>query len=176
MEVTLQPAVTTQDAFAVPRPIRPLPVPWRDPHTVTPAELKEYIGFLERACQDNPHSADLRTCLGVAYAMNYEVYKSMDALEEAVKVDELHFFAQMKYAELFYRLRALERAELETARAVELAGNGWELSLARRQLQDIRQKRRDGTQRPEWNKPLKSPVYFLLALIVVLSVVMVIQR
>jgi hypothetical protein len=82
----------------------------------------------------------------------------------------------MKYAELFYRLRALERAELETARAVELAGNGWELSLARRQLQDIRQKRRDGTQRPEWNKPLKSPVYFLLALIVVLSVVMVIQR
>ena len=71
------------------RPIRPLPVPWRDPHTVSPAELKEYIEFLEKACEENPLSADLRTCLGVAHAMNYDVYKSMDALEGAVGLDEL---------------------------------------------------------------------------------------
>ena len=59
-------------------------VPWRDPHSVSPAELKEYIGFLEKACEEHPRSADLRTCLGMAYAMNYDVYKSMDALEAAV--------------------------------------------------------------------------------------------
>ena len=41
--------------------------------------------------------------------MNYEVYKSMDALEAATALDEVHFFAQLKYAELFFRLRALER-------------------------------------------------------------------
>ncbi len=158
------------------RPSRILPVPWRDPHSVSPAELKEYIGFLEKACEEHPQSADLRTCLGMAYAMNYEAYKSMDALEAAVALDETHFFAQLKYSELLYRLRALERAEAETIKALNLAGNGWELSLARTQLQDIRQKRREGTQKPEWNKPLRTPALGLLALITILSLIMVIWK
>ena len=42
---------------------------------------------LEQACLAEPRSADLRTCLGMAYAMNCDVYKSMDALEEAVALD-----------------------------------------------------------------------------------------
>ena len=161
---------------ALDRPIRLLPVPWRDPHTVSPAELKEYIGMLERACEEHPRSADLRTCLGMAYAMNYDVYKSMDALEIASQLDETHFFAQMKYSELLYRLRALERAEQETVKAVNLAGNGWELSLARKQLQDIRQRRREGTQKPEWNKPLKMPTLSLLALLALVCIAMVIWK
>ena len=77
-------------------PIRMLPIPWRDPHTVSKAELKEHISALEKACEENPHSADLRTCLGMAYAMNFEAYKSMDVLEAAVKLDQSHFFAQLK--------------------------------------------------------------------------------
>jgi hypothetical protein len=71
----------------------------------------------------------------MAYAMKYEVYKSMDALEPAVEVEPAHFFAQLKYAELQYRLRALIRAEQETIKALDLATNSWELSLARKQLQ-----------------------------------------
>ena len=113
MSTALQ-VIRTAQAPALDRPIRPLPIPWRDPHTVLPAELKEYIEFLEKACEEHPLSADLRTCLGVAHAMNYDVYKSMDALEGAVGLDETHFFAQLKYSELLYRLRGLERAEAAT--------------------------------------------------------------
>jgi hypothetical protein len=108
--------------------------------------------------------------------MNYDVYKSMDALETAVELDDTHFFAQMKYSELLYRLRALERAEAETSKAVDLAGNGWELSMARKQLQEIRQKRREGTQKPEWSKPLKPPALALLALMALLSVILVVWK
>jgi hypothetical protein len=158
------------------RPIRTLPVPWRDPHSVSPGELKEYIGFLERACEEHPRSADLRTCLGMAYAMDYEVYKSMDALETATALDEAHFFAQMKYAELFFRLRALERAEEETAKALNLAGNGWELSMARQQLQEIRLRRREGTRKPTWNKPLRTPALAFLALVVFLFTLMAVFK
>ena len=82
-------------------------VPWRDPHTVSPESLAGYIQTLEQACVEDPRSAGVRTCLGMAYAMNYEVYKSMDALEAAVELEPDHFFAHMKYAELHYRLRAL---------------------------------------------------------------------
>ena len=45
----------------------------------------------------------------MAHAVNYDVYKSMDALEDARTVDPENFWAQLKYAELHYRLRALNR-------------------------------------------------------------------
>ena len=57
----------------------------------------------------------------MAYAVNYDVYKSMDALELAVSIDPTHFWAQLKYGELQYRLRALLVAEKETAKALDLA-------------------------------------------------------
>src|SRR5437868_6511055 len=107
--VALQPVSQMLD-----RPLALPPVPWRDPQTVAPAKLAEYIGQLEVACEQNPHSADLRTCLGMARAMNFDVYKSMDALEEACRIDPQNFFAQLKLSELYYRLRALAVAEEET--------------------------------------------------------------
>lgn len=101
--------------------------------------------------------------------MNYEVYKSMDALEAAVEIEPDHFFAQLKYAELHYRLRALIKAEQETLKALDLAGNAWEFSMARKQLQEIRRLMREGTQKPEWTKPLNNPALCLLALTLILS-------
>ncbi len=157
-------------------PVRILPIPWRDPQTVSKQELAVHINALEKACEENPRSADLRTCLGMAYAMNYEAYKSMDALEAAVNLDKTHFFAQLKLSELFYRLRALPRAEEETLKAVDLAGNGWELSLARKQLQEIRRLIHEGTQKPAWAKSLKVPALALGALVVVVGIAMVVTK
>jgi tetratricopeptide (TPR) repeat protein len=148
--------------------VRLLPVPWRDPHTVSPAELAEYIRLLKQACEQNPQSADLRTCLGMAYAMDYQVYNSEDALEAAIQAEPDNFFAHLKYAELHFRIRALTRAEQETLRALDLARNSWELGLARKQLQEIRKLMREGTQKPEWSKPLRVPVFCLLALTIIL--------
>src|ERR1700690_2187269 len=85
-------------------PVALPPVPWRDPHSVSPTDLASYIETLEAACVANPRSADLRTCLGMAHAVNFDVYKSMDVLEEARAIDPENFWAQLKYAELQYRL------------------------------------------------------------------------
>jgi len=156
-----------------PTALRLPPVPWRDPHTVSPADLKRYIQSLESACELQPRSADLRTCLGMAYAMNFEVYKSMDALELAVQLEPDHFFAQLKYAELHYRLRALIKAEQETLKAIDLAGNSFELSLARKMLQEIRGLMRAGTQKPEWTKSLTSPALMLVAMVIMLSLMVI---
>ena len=143
---------------------------------MTPAELAGYITMLERSVAANPESADLRTCLGMAYAMNYEVYKSMDSLEAAVGLAPKHFFAQLKYAELFYRLRALEQAEEEALKAVELSANGWELNLSRRLLQEIRRLRRDGTQKPAWTKGLAWPAIALAGMFILLSAAFILTR
>jgi tetratricopeptide (TPR) repeat protein len=142
-------------------------VPWRDPHTVSPENLAAYIRALENACFDNPDSPSVRTCLGMAYAMNFDVYKSMDALEAAIEIEPTYFFAQLKYGELYYRLRAAVRAEQETLKALDLATNPWEYSMARHLLQEIRKAMREGTQKPEWTKPLAHPAVCLLALMVI---------
>jgi hypothetical protein len=174
-EVVRFTAVTSSEVTApVTAPVRILPLPWRDPHTVSKEELAIHISSLEKACLDNPKSPDLRTMLGMAYAMNFEAYKSMDALEVAVGLDDTHFFAQLKLSELFYRLRALPRAEEETLKAVKLAQNNWELSLARKQLQEIRRLIREGTQKPTWNKSLRNPsiLFILMTVLLCLARVM----
>ena len=148
------------------------PAAWRDLHKVPPAELTAYIRHLERACVENPASADLRTCLGIAYAINYDVYKSMDALEAATTVDPDNFWAQFKYAELHFRLRTLNRAEEEASRAVELAENVWQLALARRQLQEIRSLLRGSTRNVTWNKPLTLPAFMLSVMVLMVFAMM----
>jgi len=164
---------TTAEA---PSPQSSLPaVPWRDPHSVPREELLAYIERLECACLDYPESANLRVCLGMAHAMNYDVYKSMDALEEARSIEPSSFWAQMKYAELHYRLRTTVRAEQETLKAIELAENPWQLGLARRQLQEIRKFVREGARNVSFDKPLTRPALALAAMLAALFVVMLWQ-
>ncbi len=156
-------------------PALPLPVPWRDPHTVPKDLLRSHISTLEMQVAENPKSADLWTCLGMAYAMDLRVHPSMNALETAKDLAPGHFWAQFKYAELNYRLRALEVAEAETLKALELASNTVEYGVSRRQLQEIRRLRREGTQKPAWTKPLPAPA-LALVLALILSVLGVTLR
>jgi hypothetical protein len=153
----------------------PLPIPWRDPHTVAPEELTTIIRSLEAACAADPQSADLRTCLGMAHAMNHDAYASMDAFEEARRISPEHFWAQYKFSELLYRLRALPRSEEETLHALRLATNGTEMALARRQLQEIRRLIREGTQKPAWTKPLGQPAGWLLLFAIAASFMVVMR-
>jgi tetratricopeptide (TPR) repeat protein len=147
-------------------------VPWRDPHTVAPGDLSAYIQHLERACLAHPESADLRTCLGMAHAVNYDIDSSLAALEDARAVDPENFWAQLKYAELHYRLRALNRAEQETRRAAEVATNPFQLAIARKQMKEIRELQHSSIRNVEWTKPLTAPTLAFLAMIGLMFVVM----
>ncbi len=147
-----------------------LSLPWRDPHAIPAGELASYIGALEQACLDNPRSADLRTVLGMAHAVNHDVPRSMDALEMAMALDPASFWASLKYAELHYRLRALNRAEELTVTALNLAANGWQLSLARKQLQEIRRLKSSCTRNLSWKMPVVAPLVALSAVLLGVAV------
>jgi len=148
------------------------PVPWRDPYSVSQTDLAAYIQQLEAACRAYPQSADLRTSLGMAYAVGYDVYKSMDALEEARAIDPENFWAQIKYAELHYRLRALNRAEQETRLAADLAENPFQLAIARRQMKAIRELKHSSVRNVEWTKPLLAPTLALSLLFILMFIAM----
>lgn len=151
-------------------------LPWKDPHSVSPEDRAAIILQLERACMLEPENADLHTCLGIVHAMNYDPYRSMDALEQARKIAPGNFLAQFKYAELLFRLRALERAEEETHRAVELASNHWEVAQTRQQLSEIRRMLREGTQKPTFRKSLMFPVAGLSILLFVITILFMVKR
>jgi tetratricopeptide (TPR) repeat protein len=166
-------ALATTNAAPLITPGGALPsVLWRDPHTVSPEDLSASIQRLEQACLAEPRSAGLRTCLGMAYAMNFEVDKSMDALEAAVAIDPGSFWAQLKYSELHYRLRMLNRAEEETRRALDLAADSWQLSIARKQLQEIRTLKHTCVRNVEWTKSLGMPALVLSAMLLVIFAAM----
>ena len=147
-------------------------VSWRDPHTVSREDISACIQRLEQACLAEPRSSDLRTCLGMAYAVNYDVDKSMAALEAAVAIAPDNFWAQLKYAELHYRLRMLNRAEDETQKALTLANDPRQLAIARKQLQEIRTLKHSCVRNVEWSKPLMVPALALAGMIVAVFAVM----
>jgi len=168
MSTALVPTTTGLPAQAPSLP----PVPWRDVHDVAPEDLGAYIARLEELCLEYPKSADVRTALGMAHAVNVDVYKSMDALEEARAMEPENFWAQMKYAELHYRLRCLNKAEEETRRAADLAESPIQLAIARKQMKDIRTLKHSAVRNVHWTKPLTAPALWLSAGIVVMFVVM----
>jgi hypothetical protein len=141
----------------------------RDLTLASPAELAQTIGELELACLEHPKSAALWTCLGMAYAVNYDVAKSIQALETATEAEPDHFWAQLKHGELQYRLRVLMHAEATTLKAETLAENPWQLSLARKQLKEIRKLTGGKSLQPGLVKPkrLVPALLFSAALFVV---------
>jgi hypothetical protein len=172
MEFATSTSLTVTHGSVVATAPSPALVPWRDPHTVPPEDLAAHIRRLEQACLVAPRSADLRTGLGMAYAMNYDVARSMDSLELAVALDSDSFWARLKYAELHYRLRILSKAEAETSKALALAGDWYQLSIARKQLQEIRALKQGCVRNVEWTKPLTTPTLVLSLMLLVIFVTM----
>jgi hypothetical protein len=109
----------------------------------------------------------------MAYAVNYDVYKSIDALQAATVVDPQHFWAQLKLAELHYRLRALNLAEEQTLKAADLAQNAWQLTVARKQLHEIRTLKHTAVRNVSWTKPLAAPALVLSLMVLATFVVMI---
>jgi hypothetical protein len=108
----------------------------------------------------------------MAHAVNYDVDRSMAALEDARAVDPDNFWAQLKYAELHYRLRVLDMAEEETGRAAALATSPIQLAVARKQLQDIRALKQECVRNVHWTKPLGMPALVLALGMAAIFVVM----
>jgi hypothetical protein len=158
------------ESLAPLRPSLSLGVPWRDPHVVSSSELTSYIGALEQACQDSPTTVDLRTMLGIAHAVNHDVPRALEALEAAVDLDSNHFWAQYKYAEIHLRLRALTRAETHAVTALNVATNGWQLSLARKQLQELRALKLNCARNLSWRMPIVRPLLALAGTLALVAV------
>jgi cytochrome c-type biogenesis protein CcmH/NrfG len=118
------------------------------------ADLRSYIAALERACGAEPESADLHTCLGVAYAADKHYGRAKEAFDRAVELNPAHFFAHLRYAELLIARGHLRAAEQRAKMAEAAARTRSQRSMSRRLLAAVRNAR---TAAPEPARNLPVP-------------------
>ena len=110
-----------------------------DSSCASPAELEAYIRNLLAACAADPQSADLHTCLGVAYAARHQFGKAMSAFRNALQLMPGHFFARLRYAEVLHSRGFVRKAERQAHMAAESARTRAESAMAGRLLSHMRE-------------------------------------
>ena len=116
-------------------------------------EPREAIQRLETAVARAPHYSNAFVGLGIAYAMDSQVYPALDNFERAAEVDPGNFFAHFKLAQFHFKLRIPRKGYEEAARALECATTLEEKRLIAQILKEERQRETNGVSRPTWSKP-----------------------
>lgn len=79
--------------------------------------ISEAIESLKHAVEGNSHSIEARLSLGIALAMDAQVYEAIDTFEAALALSPKDFMVNLKLAELYFKLSVPEKGHnyLKTA-------------------------------------------------------------
>ena len=116
-------------------------------------EVREAAGCFDRAIELAPDFADAHIGLGIACAVDSQIYAALDHLEKAVELEPENFFAHFKLGQLHFSLRVPQKGYEEMSRALACTTSRQERRLVAHLLREERQRERNGIMRPCWNKP-----------------------
>jgi tetratricopeptide (TPR) repeat protein len=132
-----------------------------DPYLLEKPHRVELIDQLRECVSRYPQVSELRVLLGMALCVNLDVHPAIEELKESVKLAPNSFIAQLKLAELWMRLRVIDKAEEHTRLASLLAQNLAQADLARKQAATLRTMKREGIERGGYKLPFSTPLSFL---------------
>ena len=127
-----------------------------DPYLLEKEDRVALIQQLRECVNRYPQVSELRVLLGMALCVNLDVHPAIEELKESVKLAPNSFIAQLKLAELWMRLRVIDKAEEHTRLAALLAQNLAQADLARKQAATIRTMKREGIERGGYGTPWRS--------------------
>ena len=127
-----------------------------DPYLLEKQDKAVLIEQLRECVNRYPQVSELRVLLGMALCVNLDVHPAIEELKESVKLAPNSFIAQLKLAELWMRLRVIDKAEEHTRIAALLAQNLAQADLARKQAATIRTMKREGIERGGYGTPWRS--------------------
>jgi Tfp pilus assembly protein PilF len=131
-------------------------------------EPREAIVRLKRAVACAPQYSNAHVGLGIAYAMDSQVYPALDHFGMAAEVDPSNFYAHFKLAQFYFKLRVPKKGYEEATRALKCVSNFEEKKLVAQILKEERQREAAGVRRPTWDRPFsKNWVRLGLALLAV---------
>lgn len=126
-----------------------------DPYLLGKEERAGLVGQLRECVAQFPEVSELRVLLGMSLCVNFDAQSAIDELRESVRLAPDSFIAQLKFGELWMRLRVMDQAEAHTRLAAKLARNLAQSEMARRQASSIRTMKREGIERGGYGTPLQ---------------------
>ena len=132
-----------------------------DPNVLEKDEKSALVAQLRECVAKFPEVSELRVLLGMALCVNLDVHPAMEELKESVRLAPNSFIAQLKLAELWMRLRVVDKAEEHTRTAALLAQNFAQSELARKQAATIRTMKREGIERGGYTSPFAAVTAFV---------------
>ncbi len=117
------------------------------------AEPAEAVELLTRAVELAQHFPEARICLGLAYALTYNIYPAIDQLEIAGQLDPQNFAAHFSLAQLNFKLRIPEKGYEAAKHALKCVGTLEQRRMLTELLKEERARERNGIARPATNRP-----------------------
>ena len=126
-----------------------------NPYLLEKEERASLVSQLRECVAQFPDVSELRVLLGMALCVNFDAQSAIEELRESVRLAPDSFMAQLKFGELWMRLRVIDQAEEHTVLAAKLARNLAQTDMARRQASAIRTMKREGIERGGYGTPLQ---------------------
>ncbi|HSS95653.1 MAG TPA: hypothetical protein VLK33_01410 [Terriglobales bacterium] len=125
------------------------------------AEPAEAVELLIRTVELAPHFPEARTCLGLAYALTYNIYPAIDQLEIAGRLDPQNFAAHYTLAKLNFKLRIPQKGYDAAKLALKSVTTLEQRKMLTELLKEERARERNGIARPWFNKPFSKTGLYL---------------
>ena len=125
------------------------------------AEPAEAVELLTRTVELAPHFPEARICLGLAYALTYNIYPAIDQLERAGQLDPESFAAHFSLAQLNFKLRIPQKGYEAASRALKAVTTIEQRKMLTELLKEERARERNGIARPATNTPYSKVGLFL---------------
>jgi tetratricopeptide (TPR) repeat protein len=125
------------------------------------AEPAEALELLTRAVELAPHFPEARICLGLAYALTYNIYPAIDQLETAGQLNPESFAAHFSLAQLNFKLRIPQKGYEAAKHALKCVSTLEQRRMLTELLKEERARERNGIARPAYNTPYSKIRLFL---------------
>jgi hypothetical protein len=126
-----------------------------NPYLLEKEDRMSLVNQLRECVIQFPEISELRVLLGMALCVNFDAQSAIEELRESVRLAPDSFIAQLKFGELWMRLRVMDQADAHTRLAAKLARNLAQSEMARRQASAIRTMKREGIERGGYGRPLQ---------------------
>jgi len=130
------------------------------------AELQEgnaalAVSALSQSIALAPGFAEGRVFLGIAHSLTCEIYPAIDELEKATELAPGSFIAQYALAQLYFKLRVVEKGYERAECALRCVTNIEQRKMLTQLLKEERIRQRNGIARPTFNKPFSARALFV---------------
>jgi len=126
------------------------------------AEPAEAVELLCCAVELAPQFPEARICLGLAYALTYNIYPAIDHLEMAGELDPESFAAHFTLAQLNFKLRIPQKGYEAANLALKCVSTIEQRRMLTELLKEERARERNGIARPWFNKPFNRIGVYLM--------------